>query len=116
MAENFAQDTLLEILITYPLIYIAITSFKCYLTTILTTEPPCRFFTKMCISVLVPKNLIMSKDQRKYIFDHPSYRLIIPVFKKYTTPKITVARKGITEMSEMVNALRKTQATQITYH
>ena len=48
----------------------------------------------------------MSKDQRKYVFDHPSHRFIIPVLKKYTTPKITVAKKGITEMSEMVNALK----------
>ena len=36
---------------------------------------PSRFLTKMVIFVLVPINLIMSKIQRKIIFDHSSHRI-----------------------------------------
>ena len=43
--------------------------------------PPSRFLAKMFIFVLVPRNLIMSKVQRKIIFDHSSHRLTLQQFK-----------------------------------
>ena len=45
---------------------------------ILIKVPPSRFLAKMFIFVLVPRNLIMSKVQRKIIFDHSSDRLLVP--------------------------------------
>ena len=51
---------------------------------ILTKVPPCRFLAKMFIFVLVPGNLIMSKAQRKSIFDHSSHRLSLVFLNKYS--------------------------------
>ena len=41
---------------------------------ILIKVPPFRFLAKMFIFVLVPRTLIMSRVQRKIIFDHSSHR------------------------------------------
>ena len=55
MAEHFA-----------PVYHFLIILIKC---------TPSRFLAKKIIFVFVPRNLIMSKVQRKIIFDHSSHRL-----------------------------------------
>ena len=49
---------------------------------------PSRFSAKMFIFVLVQRNLIMSKMQRKIIFDHSSHRLSMYMFTSYQKAKI----------------------------